>query len=71
MSKPTPAHHKTVDIGANRLRNGYGLIFQASIEGVAGWWQIVSAASVGYPSDMPPPEKGYARVIVAPARVAP
>ena len=69
MSKPTPPHHKTVDVPRGYIMKvGYGGVRRVpSID--AGWWQIVAAASVHLTDDEKPPAEGYIRVIVAPARV--
>ena len=67
MSKPTPPHHKTVEISRAQLAKGYGGEFVIPHAG-PGLWIIVAAS----PTDEAPgsgPKPWLVSVIVAPARV--
>ena len=65
MSKPPPAHHRTVYIQSREVANGYGGV--RKIRGHAGSWIIVAAADSDIDINKGPwPTMVY--VIVAPAQ---
>lgn len=64
MSKPTPPHHVEVLIPFHTVERGYATPRQNAQAG-SGLWSIVAACPTS-PEDR---EKGWIRVIVAPARV--
>jgi hypothetical protein len=57
--KPTPPHHKTIEIPAGLVRNGYGGVRLLGVKA----YIIVAAAPVDAKD---PPRLGMVRVIVAP-----
>lgn len=64
MSKPTPAHHKTVRVPFATVAKGYGGVRKIREAG-PGLWEIVAAVSTGGYSDC---DGAFTWVIVAPAR---
>ncbi len=67
MSKPTPAHHKTVNMPRRDIVNGYGGERTISMAG-PGKWIIVARLPHPVPGEMPHLPKDNVLVIVAPAR---
>ncbi len=65
MSKPTPAHHKTVRVTRATVAKGYGGVRKIKEAG-PGLWEIVRAIGCG--EDEKPAAEGSCYVVVAPAR---
>ena len=69
VSKPTPAHHKTVRVPFATVAKGYGGVRKIREAG-PGLWEIVGVSQEQTPGYAPHPAiHGTVAIVVAPARV--